>query len=521
MAVAPCSTAVKQQGTVVIPNKTCYVPEVRHVKNRIYGQQTAIVTGLEGEEIYPDKYGRVKVQFFWDRLDQWNEKTTCWIRVSQGWAGPTYGMVAVPRIGHEVIVSFMEGDPDRPIITGRMYHALNMPPYELPDNKTRTVFKSMSTPGEEDEERGFNEFRIEDKKGEEEIYIHAEKDVNIHVKNDWKEHILHDKHETIDASRYTHIKGEDHLIIEKPRKIELKDEDHLIVHQDSHAEYKTKWLAKAGEEIHFKSGDKVVIEAGSDLTIKAGGSFIRLNPAGITIMGSMVKINEGGSPGSGSGAGPASATEAIGVDPSGKPISPEIRKGEEVEEPVLEQQGVTSEMLPQFSDNVIEMINYSPTLSSDICNNPDIKFELGDANAGSYYNPAMSIITIASGQSDIEIVNMMAHEMGHALDPDLNSLDLTNLRHPDNYYTYLNSEGYATIKNIEVRDKIFTATKGQRDIGIADTQGTAYRDVFTRYKNDELSLKDATEKIGSIFCNNERTSTTNQTYGDYYGLVCK
>ena len=296
-----------------IPSKTRFIPEVVHTKNHVIGPQTAIVTGPKGEEIYPDKYGRVKVQFFWDREGKWDDKTTCWIRVSQGWAGSSYGTMAIPRIGHEVIVTFLAGNPDRPLITGRVYHELNMPPYQLPDNKTRTVFKSMSTPGKEGEERGFNELRIEDKKGGEEIYVHAEKDVNVYVKNDWKEHILHDKHETVDHFRYTHIKEEEHLLIEKPRKQELKEEDHLTVHKDSHAEYKTKMLAKAGDEIHLKADMKVVIEAGTDLTIKAGGQWIRLDPSGIKT--SPQFFIGAGSPGSGSGANPAlpKASIVVGV----------------------------------------------------------------------------------------------------------------------------------------------------------------------------------------------------------------
>jgi type VI secretion system secreted protein VgrG len=233
-----------------------------------------------------------------------------------------------------VIVRFLEGDPDRPLITGRVYHELNMPPYELPEHKTRTVFKSMSTPGEEGEPRGYNELRIKDKKDNEEIYVHAQKDVNIYVKNDWKEHILHDKHETIDASRYTHIKGEEHLLIEKDRKTELKEKDHFTVHNDSHSEYKTKWLVKAGEEIHFKSGDKIVFAAGSDMTIKGGDSFIRLTPAGIVILGSQVKINEGGSPGSGTGAAPELPDEATtpGEAPKPKRTKLELKDGKEKEE---------------------------------------------------------------------------------------------------------------------------------------------------------------------------------------------
>lgn len=499
---APSDRGLQYNATVrAIPSQTRFVPPLRHPKNRVVGEQTAIVTGPEGEEIYPDKYGRVKVQFFWDRLDQWNEKTTCWIRVSQGWAGPAYGMMTIPRIGHEVIVSFMEGDPDRPIITGRVYHALNMPPYELPEHKTRTVFKSMSTPGEEEEERGFNEFRIEDKKGEEEIYIHAEKDVNIHVKNDWKEHVFHDKHETIGASRYTAIQGEEHLIIEKPRKIELKDEDHLIVHQDSHAEYKTKWLVKTGEEIHFKSGDKVVIEAGSDLTIKAGGSFIRLNPSGITIMGSMVKINEGGAPGSGTGASPACATQAIGVDPSGKPIAPEIRKGEEVERqgPILyfpDKAGLdrNSKSLQDVSEKVKDLIEKSPTLVSQLNDNPNLIIE------GSLYTTSSdienNIIYLQDGSAE-ELVESLAHELGHINGPPIESSSKEAF-----VGSSLRSEGAATINSIKVRREILKET----GIDIAsrfDERDSFYESVYDELLSGSITEETAYEKIGEFYGDNE------------------
>jgi type VI secretion system secreted protein VgrG len=294
-----------------LPAMTRYVPPDLHRKPLISGRQTAVVTGPEGEEIYADKYGRVKVQFFWDRSDQWNEKTTCWIRVSQGWAGGLYGMEILPRIGHEVIVGFLGGDPDRPIITGRVYAALNMPPYELPTNKTRTVFKSMSTPGEENEARGFHELRVEDKMGEEEIYIHAEKDVNVHIKNDRKDHILHDRHLTVDNFCYTRIAadgedggGECHIKVEGARKAELRDEDHLTVHGDKHTHCKISWMVKAGGEIHLESLMKAVIEAGSDLTLKVGPSFVHLSGGKVEIVGPMVSINSGGSPGEGTPAVP-------------------------------------------------------------------------------------------------------------------------------------------------------------------------------------------------------------------------
>jgi type VI secretion system secreted protein VgrG len=212
--------------------------------------------------------------------------------------------MAIPRIGQEVLVTFLEGDPDRPVITGRVFNSANPVPYPLPANKTRTVFKSMTTPGIEGKSRGFNELRIEDKKGQEEIYAHAEKDVNVYVKNDWKEHILHDQHRTIDNFSYSLIKGEDQQTVHKDRKVELVSDDHLTVKGCSHGKITEKWLIWTGDETHFKSNIRTILEAGTELTIKAGGSFIKLDPSGGTIKGAKVKINSGGSPGSGSGAKP-------------------------------------------------------------------------------------------------------------------------------------------------------------------------------------------------------------------------
>ncbi len=232
-----------------IPDDIRFIPALVNKKRLIIGEQTAIVTGPPGEEIYPDKHGRVKVQFFWDREGKWDHKTTCWIRVSQGWAGGEYGTMAIPRIGHEVIVSFLEGNPDRPIITGRVYHGINTPPYALPDHKTRTVFKSLSSPGG----GGFNELRVEDKKGEEEIYAHAEKDVNVYVKNDWKEHILHDWHQTVDNFTYALTKGETHETLKDQRKTEQFANENLTIHADRHTKIDGKDLAKIGTELHRQS----------------------------------------------------------------------------------------------------------------------------------------------------------------------------------------------------------------------------------------------------------------------------
>jgi type VI secretion system secreted protein VgrG len=157
----------------------------------VQGPQTAVVVGPSAEEIHCDKYGRVKVQFHWDRYGKNDENSSCWVRVSQAWAGKAWGGVHIPRIGQEVVVSFLEGDPDQPLITGRVYNALNMPPYELEANKTQSGIKSRSSKG--GTPSNFNEVRMEDKKGSEELYIQAEKNENILVKNDKGETVGHNE----------------------------------------------------------------------------------------------------------------------------------------------------------------------------------------------------------------------------------------------------------------------------------------------------------------------------------------
>lgn len=161
-------------------------------KPRIDGQQTATVVGPPGEEIYCDEWGRVKLSFPWDRDSPNDHTSSCWVRVSQGWAGTTWGAMAIPRIGQEVIVGFHDGDADQPIVMGRAYRAANLPPYELPKHKTRMTIKSQSHKG-----FGFNELRFEDELGQEEVFIHAERDQNNVVKQDETTDVGNDRRETV------------------------------------------------------------------------------------------------------------------------------------------------------------------------------------------------------------------------------------------------------------------------------------------------------------------------------------
>ncbi len=187
-----------------IPSAQQYRPRRSTPKPFVQGPQTAVVVGPAGDEIHTDKYGRVKVQFHWDRYGKRDQNSSCWIRVSHPWAGKNWGAIAIPRIGQEVIVDFLEGDPDQPIITGRVYNAEQMPPYGLPANMTQTGIKSRSTlNGSPD---NFNEIRFEDKKGSEQVFIHAEKNQDIEVENNETHWVGHDRRKTIDHDETTHVK---------------------------------------------------------------------------------------------------------------------------------------------------------------------------------------------------------------------------------------------------------------------------------------------------------------------------
>ncbi|WP_447529769.1 type VI secretion system Vgr family protein [Vreelandella sp. TE19] len=265
-------------------------------KPSVDGPQVAFVVGPEGEEIHCDEHGRVKVQFPWDRYAEPDDTASCWVRVSQGWAGGGYGSIALPRIGHEVIVSFLEGDPDQPLVTGRTYHAVNQPPYDLPANKTRTVLRTQSHKAE-----GFNELRFEDEAGEEQIWVHAQKDLELLTLNDRTEEIENDSFLNVKNDRISEVDHNDHHTVHGDRFEHGEGDQHFTVQGSLHLNAGQAWLSESGRELHIKAGHKVVLEAGSEITLNAGGSFIKLDGGGITIVGPTVKVNAGGSPGNGTG----------------------------------------------------------------------------------------------------------------------------------------------------------------------------------------------------------------------------
>lgn len=179
----------------VVASDVVFRPARMTAKPVVQGPQTAVVVGPGGEEIYTNEHGQVKLQFHWDRYGESNENSSCWVRVSQLWAGKTWGGIHIPRIGQEVIVEFLEGDPDRPIVTGRVYNGDQTPPYDLPANKTQSGIKSRSSQGGSG--ANFNEIRFEDKMGEEQVYVHAEKNQDNIVENDETTFVGHDRTEDI------------------------------------------------------------------------------------------------------------------------------------------------------------------------------------------------------------------------------------------------------------------------------------------------------------------------------------
>lgn len=284
----------------------------------VQGPQPALVVGKSGEEIWVDKYGRVIVQFYWDRVGKDNEKSSCWVRVSQPSAGKNWGAMWIPRIGQEVLVSFLEGDPDRPLITGRVYNAEQTVPYTLPDHQTVSTFKSRSSKGGGSD--NYNEIRFEDKKGSEQIFINAEKDMDLRVENDSREYVGANRHlivktnqqEMVEGDKSGHVKGSHLEKIDGDMSLQIGGDQSekvgggysLEVGQAIDEKVGTKRATDAGTEIHLKAGMRVIIEAGMQISLKGPGGFVDIGPTGVTIQGTMVLINSGGSAGSGSGASP-------------------------------------------------------------------------------------------------------------------------------------------------------------------------------------------------------------------------
>jgi type VI secretion system secreted protein VgrG len=251
-------------------------PPRRTARPRIAGAQTAIVVGSSGQEIWTDQYGRVKVQFHWDQKGTKDENSSCWVRVAQNWAGTSWGAFALPRIGQEVVVSFLDGDPDRPLVTGCVYNGDNPVPYALPDEQTKTTLKSNSSQGG----AGFNEIRFEDKKDSEQLFVQAQKDLSIKVLHDRTETVDHDDTITVKNDRkltvsegnatFTVSKGNETHSVEGTRSLTVTKAETHSNKADFSQDVAGNFTLQVTGNITIKASGAITIEAGTSLTVKAG-----------------------------------------------------------------------------------------------------------------------------------------------------------------------------------------------------------------------------------------------------------
>lgn len=296
-----------------IPADRVFRPARSTAKPSIGGVQTAIVTGPQSEEIYPDEFGRVKCQFHWDRYGQADENSSCWIRVSQIHAGSGFGAVSLPRVGEEVVVSFLEGDPDRPLITGRVYHAQNMPPYPLPDGKKISGMKSKTYKGE-----GYNEYVMDDTPGDELIREHGQYDKDSTIEHDLREHVHNDRSRDVGNDETVQIANDQSIQVGNNRELTIDVDDTQSVggnrtitigaaRDETVGTNRTATVGAndsldvaAGRTVN--AGTTVEVNAGVSIRLVAGPSMIELGPSGIKISGPMIDI---------SGMGPVSIVGAV------------------------------------------------------------------------------------------------------------------------------------------------------------------------------------------------------------------
>ncbi|MDC3460327.1 type VI secretion system tip protein VgrG [Escherichia coli] len=284
----------------VIPADRTWRPRLQS-KPKVDGPQSAIVTGPAGEEIFCDEHGRVRVQFHWDRYNPATEASSCWVRVSQAWAGPGFGNLAIPRVGQEVIVDFLNGDPDQPVVMGRTYHEDNRSPGDLPGTKTQMTIRSKTYKGS-----GFNELRFEDATSNEQVYIHAQKNMDTEMLNDRTTDVKHDHTETIGNDQKITVGlgqtvnvgskkegGHDQKVtVANDQTITVQNDQRLDVTHDRHKDVGndqiSKIIGKDTEEVvksqDIKVGEDYSLTVTNSLTIKVGECLLKMNKDGTIIL---------------------------------------------------------------------------------------------------------------------------------------------------------------------------------------------------------------------------------------------
>lgn len=480
------------------PSSTRFQPEAKTVKPTISGPQSAIVTGPAGSDIWCDKWGRVVIQFAWDRLGKYDENSSCWVRVSSPWAGSNYGGVHVPRVGQEVIVEFLHGNPDLPLITGRVYNDSQLPPWDLPANATQSGFISRSS-GKGQGKDNANALRFEDKKGHEHVWLQAEKDMQTVVENN--------DTQTVGANRVIEVGGTHTETIKKDTAIAITEGNltttvikgnqvTTISKGDQTNEVTT------GSQVNTVKGDIAVISQNGEfiltspkqITLVVGSSTIVIGPNAIKLQSARIDLNPGGG-----GSAPAGGGSAAAAAPEAKPP---VQTG--------------------LGGGVDKLAAKSPSLQKKLADlqAKGWKFEYGAKGSGGFAKrdgkPPTIYIDGNSQGNDVATVQTLSHEAGHAeynYKPDYSSKT-----------AYVNGaladEGAATMSNIQTQRDI--TANGGPDIGIAGNSANqpAYNAAYNQYLQDGDASK-AQQAIGQVYGNGERASVpvNGQTvpYNQYYG----
>ncbi|MDY0421704.1 type VI secretion system Vgr family protein [Enterobacter rongchengensis] len=495
----------------VIPASVSYRPAQSTAWPRTYGPQTAKVVGPKGESIWTDKYGRVKVKFHWDRLAKGDDTSSCWVRVSSAWAGQGYGGVQIPRVGDEVVVDFINGDPDRPIITGRVYNDASMPPWALPAAATQMGFMSRTKDGSVD---NANALRFEDKAGAEQVWIQAERNMDTSVKNDEthsvggerSHYVKKNELHRVEANQIQAVKGGTEILTGKG-KLDAAVEQYVIasgtklrlVSGESAIELNANGkINLIGKEFNFFVEGDGYITTGGKLHLNTSGTKPGTTAPGSGHKGDIdAAVQEKFAPGKESKAGVAASAPAEASKNATPPASNAPSSG--------------------YGKDVDSLVDKSPTMKNDIATlkKRGWTFEEGEVGKGTFANRQKRVITVDKNElgNPNAVVQSLSHESGHALyEPniDFSSRD-----------AYLNStlsdEGAATLNNIRVQREII-ANKGG-DIGIAGNPAnqTQYNRIYDSLERGAIKESEARTQIGRIFGKGEQTSTTGQYYEDYYG----
>lgn len=288
----------------------------------ISGPQTAFVVGKSGEPQWVDKHGRVKVQFHWDSSGKENENCSCWVRVAQPMAGKRWGAMFLPRVGQEVVVQFLDGSPDRPLVVGGVYNAGTRPPWDLPDQASRSGFKSQSL----GDQQMYNELRFEDKKDAEQLLIYAGRNQDVTVGNDAFVSVGNDWHISTGANQFVKVAKDLHESVEGSRNVKVSKDCSLSIDGDSHSQVEGKQYLTAGS-VDLKGQQTITLEAGSELVLKVGSSSLVLSASGVAINGVQVTI-DGSAKVDINGGGGGAATGADAAQPVAATLPEEADNGQ-------------------------------------------------------------------------------------------------------------------------------------------------------------------------------------------------